>query len=288
MTSVLAMLTFTDAGRAIGHELKPADAAALTVNDHAVVRGDGVFETIGFVHGVPQSLQAHLDRFARSARMLELPQQDAEPWRAAIAEVGERLHEHPEAWARVVLSRGLDGRTPSGWVLGAPSPDHSAARLDGVAVVLLDRGLRSDVASASPWLLAGAKTLSYAANMAAQREAHRRGADDAIFVSLDGLLLEGTTSSLVLLLDGRLVTPAPELGILEGTSQVAVFEWAAEQGIATARLALDVRALHRADAAWLLSSIRLAAPIRAIDGLARTIDVELTTRMNQALLARRE
>lgn len=288
MNTALAILDFTADGRAIGHRMSPADAPLLPVDDHAVVRGDGIFETLSFVHGAPQSLQAHLDRFARSARMLDLPAQDPEPWRTAIFQVGQTLREYPEAWARAVLSRGVDGHAPSGWVLAAPTPDHSAARRDGVSVVLLDRGLRSDVATTSPWLLAGAKTLSYATNMAAQREAQRRGADDAVFVSLDGLLLEGTTSTLVLLLDGRLVTPRAEFGILAGTCQAAIFAWAAGEGIATAHLRLGVEALHRAEAAWLLSSVRLAAPIRAIDGLDRAIHPALTSRMNEALLARTE
>src|SRR5690625_6308022 len=64
-------------------------------------------------------------------------------------------------------------------------------------VVTLDRGLASTVVDTSPWLLPGAKTLSYAVNMAATREAVRRGAEDVLFVSTDGYALEGPTSTLL-------------------------------------------------------------------------------------------
>lgn len=85
-------------------------------------------------------------------------------------------------------------------------------------------------AERAPWLLLGAKTLSYAVNMAALREAHRRGADDAIFLSSDGFVLEAPTASLILRFDDRFVTPAPNGGILHGTTQLSVYEYLAAQG----------------------------------------------------------
>ena len=110
--------------------------------------------------------------------------------------------------------------------------DFSQARL-GIRVVTLDRGLRHDVAETSPWLLAGAKTLSYAINRAAQREAVRRGADDVLFVSSDGFALEGPTSNVVTLTDGVVRTPNTDQGILAGTTQAAVFDFFQSRGLRT-------------------------------------------------------
>ena len=93
----------------------------------------------------------------------------------------------------------------------------------GIRVVTLDRGIDSGVPARAPWLLLGAKTLSYAVNMAAIREAKRRGADDAIFVSSDGIVLEAPTASLILRFGDRFVTPAPNGGILHGTTQLSLF-----------------------------------------------------------------
>nr|BFF12374.1 hypothetical protein GCM10025699_36770 [Microbacterium flavescens] len=151
----------------------------------------------------------------------------------------------------------------------------------------LDRGYSIDTPARAPWLLLGAKTLSYAVNMAALREAKRRGADDAIFVSSDGFVLEAPTSSLVLKEGDRFVTPAPNGGILHGTTQLGLFDHLASLGHETAYETIPVGRLATADAAWLLSSVRLAVPIIAIDGAELTADRELTASFNQFLLSPR-
>src|SRR5690606_24335172 len=150
----------------------------------------------------------------RSAAALDLPAPDLDAYRAAIAAAIAELPLVPEAWAKAVLTRGVaGGGRPTGWAHATPSGAVTEARPAGTRVVTLDRGLRHDVDQTSPWLLAGAKTLSYAINRAVQREALRRGADDAIFVSSDGVLLEGPTSSVVYRIDGVLITPGTGLGI---------------------------------------------------------------------------
>lgn len=259
----------------------------LDVADLGFTRGDGIFETINLVDGRLQALEAHLDRFESSARMLDLPHPDRGAWREAI---DLAIGAHPrvaEAMVKTVMSRGVEGDgRPTGVVLVLTSPDFVPARRDGVRVVLLDRGLRSDVQQTSPWLLVGAKTLSYAVNRAAAREAARRGADDALFVSSDGYLLEGPTSNLVVLRGGALVTPPPSLGLLPGTTQADLFSLAEGLGLTTAYERLRAEDLGDADAAWLVSSARNAAPIRAVDGVERRVDAELTAQLNAALLAR--
>ncbi|MFS2031157.1 aminodeoxychorismate lyase [Curtobacterium sp. CT11-45] len=257
------------------------------VQDLGIIRGDGVFETVTVIDGHPQALEAHLARFGRSAAMLGLPAPDTDAWRRAIEAVCARLDPVREAFVKTVLTRGVEGSDrPTGWVYAAPSGDSTAARTEGISVVTLDRGYRHDVERTSPWLLQGAKTLSYAVNMAALREAGRRGADDAVFVSTDGYVLEGTRANLILSVGGRLVTPRTDIGILAGTTQADVFRFAEEAGIETAYELLTLDDFHTADAAWLVSSVRQAAPIRSVNGVARAIDAELTTRINDFLLAR--
>jgi 4-amino-4-deoxychorismate lyase len=173
-------------------------------------------------------------------------------------------------------------------VLGSPSPDHTVARTSGIAVVVLDRGLPHDSAGELPWLLQGAKTLSYAVNMAALREARRRDADDALFVSSDGVLLEGPTSNLLLKRGDRLVTPSTSLGILAGTTQAEAFRFARLHGLTTSYEVLGPEALAAADALWFLSSVRNAAPVRSVDGVERPIDAAFTAELNAHLLARRD
>ena len=113
-----------------------------------------------------------------------------------------------------------------------------------------------------PWLLAGAKTLSYAVNMAALRHAERRGAGDVIFVSTDGHILEGPRSTVVIATsspDGRtcLLTPPPWYPILRGTTQQALFEVARNKGYDCDYQALTPADLVAAQGVWLVSSITL-------------------------------
>jgi 4-amino-4-deoxychorismate lyase len=288
---VLAVLTSPAAGKEVGEPFRFADPAAplVTVLDLGITRGDGVFETVGVGGGRAQSLEPHLKRLARSAAMLELPEPDEAAWRAAAIAVAERLSDHREAFVKLVYTRGVEGTgEPTGWVLGAPSPDHTAARTTGVQAVVLGRGLLHDSAGELPWLLQGAKTLSYAVNMAALREARRRGADDVLFVSSDGFLLEGATSNLLIRQGDRLITPSTSLGILAGTTQAEAFRFARGRGMTTSYEVLPQEALDTADALWLLSSVRNAAPIRSIDGVDRPIDAAFTADLNAYLLARRE
>jgi 4-amino-4-deoxychorismate lyase len=289
MTSAHLLLVVHSGADAAPHVVEAdAEHPQLMVMDVAATRGDGIFETLSVVRGYPQALEAHLTRFERSARMLDLPAPDRGIWRDAIAAVAERLADHDEAWIKTVLSRGVEGQPlPTGWVYGTASPDFRRERTEGLRVVLLDRGYRSDVAQSSPWLLAGAKTLSYAVNRAAVREAQRRGADDVIFVSTDGLLLEGPTSTVVVQRGERLSTPPADVGILPGTTQADLFSAAAEWGLDAVVESLTPDDLRRADAAWLVSSVRHAAPVQAVDGVPMAVDSALTAAMNGFLNARR-
>jgi len=290
MTEPQHLLLVVGASAAAESRLIDADAQhpQLSVLDVAATRGDGIFETLSIGRGHPQALDAHLERFARSARMLDLSAPELAVWRDAVLTIAQRLADHDEAWLKIVLTRGIEGQPlPTGWAYGTVSPDFRRERTEGISVALLDRGLRSDVSATSPWLLAGAKTLSYAVNRAAVREAQRRGSDDVIFVSSDGLLLEGPTSTLVVRRGDELSTPPDSYGILPGTTQIDLFAAADQWGLRTAVGPLTADDLHSADAAWLVSSVRHAAPVRSVDGRSLTIDSELSAAMNGFLRARR-
>jgi 4-amino-4-deoxychorismate lyase len=262
----------------------------ISVLDLAATRGDGIFEAFSVTDGRAHAVDAHLRRFAGSAQKLDLPAPDPTAWRAAIDGVIAALDDAPEATVKTVMTRGVEGdpdARPTGWVYGWHAADHTAARTTGIAVVCLDRGYRHDVEQTSPWLLSGAKTLSYAVNRAVLREAARRGADDVIFVSSDGFILEGPTSSVLFRRGNTLLTPGTGLGILDGTTQGDLFAWAAQRGLQTGFELLSPEELAKADALWLVSSGRQAAPIRAIDGKPHDIDAGLSSEMNAYLLGRK-
>ncbi len=283
----LALIEF-DPVRALarGHRMADPDLPHLHVTDLAATRGDGVFETAMLAHGRVHGLDAHLERLAQSCRALDLPVLPADIWRAAVLAVADALtNGGVETGAlKLVLSRGVEGAAvPTGWVYGSPAPDASRVRAEGVSIALLDRGYRHDLSVTSPWLLTGAKTLSAAVHRAAHREALRRGADDAVLVSSDGFLLEGASSSILLRRGTHIVTPSVELGILAGTTQADLFQWAEQSGFTTGYELLTPEDLAVSDAAWLVSSVRGAVPIRAVDGVERAVDAELTARFDAVL-----
>ncbi len=280
-TSVLAVLNEN------GIEFVDPVRPIVRADDLGVTRGDGVFETLGVFAGRAQALDAHLARLARSAGMLDLTVPPADVLRRAVVETLERFGPGPEAMLKIIVTRGVEGAGASTcWLQAADATDSTAARTDGVRVAVLSRGLAHDAATDAPWLLLGAKTLSYAVNRAALRAAAEQGADDALFISTDGYLLEGATANLLLLQGDRLVTPSTGLGILPGTTQSDAFGYARGREMTTAYALLTREDLDAADAAWLVSSVRLAVPIRAVDGVERAVDAAFTAALNSALAAR--
>ena len=284
------MLVFLDPAFEDGR-LADASKPQLMATDQGATRGDGVFESLLAVGGQPRKLQAHLDRLAGSARLLELDIPAEEAWRRAIATaISEYRRQHvPGAGAvaddelvvKLLVTRGVEGAAgPTCWVqASAPGPAGRRQRETGDRRHPAGPRLRQRIGERAPWLLLGAKTLSYAVNMAALRYAHAQGADDVIFTSADGRVLEGPTSTVLLAHletsdDGaggvrtvrRLITPQLDSGILPGTSQGALFTAAKAAGWELGYGPLEPHDLYDADAVWLISSIRLLAPVNHIDG----------------------
>lgn len=262
-----------------GEVLDP-EIPLLHPDDLSALRGDGVFETLLVRDGGPCLVESHLERLTRSARLVDLPQPDLPGWRHAIDVATQRwvAGTGEEGAMRLICSRGREGAPPAApmsYVMITPVPDRVAGvRRDGVSAITLDRGLPAAGADTMPWLLAGAKTLSYAVNMAALRHAGRQGAGDVIFVSSDGHVLEGPRSTVVIASGGGgasggnpyLLTPPPWYPILRGTTQQALFEVARAKGYDCDYAALRVADLFEAQGAWLISSMTLAARVHTLNG----------------------
>jgi 4-amino-4-deoxychorismate lyase len=255
-------------------ELHDPSAPLLFADDLAAVRGDGIFETLLVRDGRPCLLESHLARLSQSARMTDLPTPDFPRWRAAIAAGVERwcADGGAEGVLRLVYSRGRESGSPptSFATIGALAARVADARRHGVAALTLARGVPAEGAADMPWLLAGAKTLSYAVNMAALRHAERQGAGDVIFVSSEGHVLEGPRSTVVIAteLEGNLtlLTPPPWYPILRGTTAQALFEVARNKGYDCDYRVLRPADLFAAQGVWLVSSITLAARVHTLDG----------------------
>jgi 4-amino-4-deoxychorismate lyase len=255
----------------LGVGVVPIDTPLLRADDLGVLRGDGVFETVHVQRGRPFQLDPHLDRMARSAALLGIDL----PAREALVELaGQALAGWPvdtEGALRLVCTRGPeDGGPVTAYATLSPVGESSiAARHHGIRVMTATLGVPADVRERSPWLLGGAKTLSYAVNMASQRWAAAQGVEDVLWVSVDGYALEAPTSTLVWLVDGVLCTvPADRTGILAGTTARYLLDHAAELGLRADERLIRPGELCAADGVWLASSVRGLAELRALDGVA--------------------
>jgi 4-amino-4-deoxychorismate lyase len=256
----------------------------IRADDYGVTRGDGLFEGLRMRtdengRTVVDKLDRHMARMARSAAALDIAFDEA-AWRALVAEACTAWTGPApgEAALKLVLTRGpVLADAPSGFLTVSPLPaEYPRQRRDGIRVITLGRGLDSAAFADAPWLLGGVKTLSYAINMAGLREAERRGAEDTIFVSADGYVLEAPTGSVVWAVGHTLhTTPLGATGILAGTTQQLLFDQAEEAGWATDHTLVRLDALRAADAIWLISSVRGPVEIVELDGARRTRAPEL-------------
>jgi 4-amino-4-deoxychorismate lyase len=260
----------------LGVGLVEPDEAVLTSDDLGLTRGDGCFEATRVVTTEDGShlidhLDAHLDRLQVSAQALGMPDVDRSAWRGLITQLLAGWDVAGEATLKLMLTRGRES-TPTGPTTGiatlTPTSEISLRlRRTGISVIILSRGTASYAYTAAPWLLGGVKTLSYAVNVAASRIALQRGADDVIFTSSDGYILEGPTSAVVWSSSGRLhTTPTGPTGILASITQRALFDAAEAAGIPTSYTLGTVAELRASDGVWLVSSARGVVAVHTING----------------------
>lgn len=217
--------------------------ARIPPGDDGLLRGDGVFEVIRLYAGRPFALGEHLDRMERSAAAIELPL-EREALEGEVAALLERLGKG-DGQLRLVVTRG--GRRLA---FTEPLPPI------GATIAL------ATVTYAPTVILTGVKSLSYAANMQATRLAQAKGADEAVLVRPDGIVLEAPTSSLFWVSpEGGLRTPSLETGILESITRARVArELHVEEG------AWQVEDLRGAREAFLASTTREVQPVSSLDG----------------------
>jgi 4-amino-4-deoxychorismate lyase len=225
----------------------------LRADDLGVLRGESVFETLRIAAGRPAFAQAHLARLRRSADRLALD----------LPAGVERLVDAyglDEGVLRIVCTKG-----GTAYALVTPIPAETVrGREQGVRAITLTLGVPAGLRAEAPWLLGGVKATSYAVNMATLRHAHDEGADDAIWLSTDGEVLEAPTSTVAWVADGVLVTPpAGEVAVLPGTT-VAVAVGLLTTPYEVRRGTADE--LRAADEVLMLSSVRGIAPVVQLDG----------------------
>ena len=252
-----------------GRGVVAPDDPVLHADDEALLRGRAAFETTRVYDGRPFRLDEHLARLAGSAERIGLPPVDV-PECEALAHAALDAARAPDAVLRLYWTAGREGRgEPNALALVSSLPTGLDERRErGIRVVALPLGLEPDLRAFAPWLLGGVKSTSYAVNMAAEAEARRRGADDAIFHARDGIVLEGPVTNVWWRRERVLYTPALELGILAGVTRATLVEEAAALGYEVREGAFPLEHLAAADEAFTSSSVREVVPVVEVDGAA--------------------
>jgi 4-amino-4-deoxychorismate lyase len=253
----MALLALAVGGRGLVDPAEPV----LRADDEALLRGRAAFETLRVYGGRPFRLREHLDRLASSAERIGLPPTQPAEFESLAAAALERAAVS-DAVLRLLWTAGPEGGEPGAMALVSAIPDHlEPMRARGIALVSL-LGARAD----EPWLLGGVKSTSYAVNIAAEAEAKRRGADDALFVDRAGIVLEGPVTNMWWRKGEMLFTPALELGILAGVTRAVLLDRAAGLGYRAEEGSYALDALGSADEAFTSSSVREVLPVVSLDG----------------------
>lgn len=246
----------------VGDSLVPPSDAQVSVLDHGLTVGDGVFETILVRDGVPFALTRHLARLERSTTGLGiLPVDEARVREAVAAVVGSAGGDAARARLRITVTSGVG---PFGSERGDAEPTLV------VTLTPASAWPSTTTLATVPWVrnersaIAGLKTTSYAENAVALAAAHRAGASEAVLADTTGRLSECTGSNVFVVVGDEVLTPSLRSGCLAGVTRELVLEWApAVIPVREADLPYDV--LLTADEVFITSSTRDVHPVVRID-----------------------
>jgi len=243
-----------------GRGVVPPEEPVIQADDEALLRGRAAFETLRVYGGRPFRLADHLRRMRASAERLDIE------WPGGFEALAEQALEAAAAVDAVLRLYLTPGREHSGppvslALVSALPDDLEERRARGIGLISL-LGVRAE----APWLLGGVKSTSYAVNMAAEAEARSRGADDAVFVGDDGIVLEGPVTNVWWRRGSTLYTPSLDLGILAGVTRAVMIEAAPAAGYEVSEGAYPLADVLGAEEAFTTSSVREVMPVVQLDG----------------------
>ena len=254
----------------LNDRLVPEEQARVSVFDHGLLYGDGVFEGMRAYSGRVFRMQAHLDRLWDSARAIALEIPIGKEALAHAVDETLAANQLPDGYVRLVITRGA----------GTLGLDPARTKNPQVIIIadtislypreLYDRGLRivtaatqrSHPATLSPRI----KSLNYLNNIMAKLEGQQAGCVEALMLNHKGEVAECTADNVFAVRRGIVLTPPPDAGILEGITRGAVMDLAKTAGIDCREATLTRHELYTADEMFITGTAAEVVPVVEIDG----------------------
>jgi branched-chain amino acid aminotransferase len=251
-------------------ELVERDQAKVSVYDHGLLYGDGVFEGIRAYHGLVFRLEEHIRRLEHSARaiMLDIPMTHDELIEATVETC--RANNVRDGYVRLVVTRGVGDLGLDPTKCPAPTVFIIAASIQLYPEELYETGLRLITCSTrrtSPASLdPSIKSLNYLNNILAKIECIQADVQEGIMLTEGGMVSECTGDNIFVVRDGELITPPTEAGILDGITREAVMELAVDEGIAVSQKLFPTTGVYTADECFLTGTAAELVPVVEVDG----------------------
>ncbi len=251
-----------------GEFVKKEDAK-ISVYDHGLLYGDGIFEGIRAYDGVVFKLKEHIDRLYDSAKsiILEIPMTKEEMEKVVVDTV--KINNLKDAYIRLVITRGvgdlgLDPRKcPKPTIFCIAEPMNPLLGEDGIRVITSSvRRLPVDV------LNPAVKSLNYLNSILAKIQANYAGVHEAFLLDSEGYVAEGTGDNIFVVKNGIIKTPPVSSSVLRGITRDTVIELAKEQGYTVVEERLTLHELYVADELFITGTAAELVPVVEIDGRA--------------------
>jgi branched-chain amino acid aminotransferase len=244
--------------------------AKVSVFDHGLLYGDGIFEGIRFYNGRVFRLEEHLDRLWDSARSicLEIPMSPRAMAEAVLETI--RQNDLRDGYIRLIVTRGVGNlglnpeqcKTPSVIIIAAQIALYSEEMYKKGLVVVTVATRRTNPSALNP----AVKSLNYLNNVMARIEANQANADEALMLNDEGNVAECTADNVFIVKHGHIFTPPITAGALRGITRAVVFEIAAETGIKVVETDITRHDVFIADEAFLTGTAAEIIPLIKADG----------------------
>ncbi|MDY6942750.1 MAG: branched-chain-amino-acid transaminase [Pseudomonadota bacterium] len=254
----------------LGGQVLPLASAKVSVMDHGLLYGDGVFEGIRFYSARPLLLAAHLRRLENSASAIALTLPWSEQEITSVVSEVIAAYGQPDGYIRLVVTRGVGALGINPASCSNPELIVIADGLRMISAEAREQGVCAVIASTRRLPLDGldprVKSLNYLNQILARIEANRAGAEEALMLNAQGRVAEGTADNVFVVRGGELLTPPVTDGALEGITRGVVMQLGREAGLGVREVSLAPYDLYTADECFLTGTGAELIPVREIDG----------------------